>query len=56
MIKAGFKAYVETSKNDADVFLTAIYEAMSDQKQKDALIEYRKHYKNTIDNIGHSNR
>ena len=42
MNDAGFKAYVATSKNDADKYLAAIYKAMSNAKQTEALDEYWK--------------
>lgn len=41
MIEAGFRAYVETSKDDADKFITSIYEAMADARQKEAMEKYR---------------
>ena len=45
MIDAGWTAYYMNrfpSDFDSDIMITAIYEAMADQKQKDALIEYHK--------------
>ncbi len=58
MIDAGVVALLIWSgdrtvrEGDDGCVVTDIYEAMADQKQKDAMIEYRE----TIVNIGHSDR
>ncbi len=60
MIDAGKRAYIENCDKTYDDRMAAIYEAMADQKQKDALIEYRNlrdldSLKDASD-IGHSER
>ena len=60
MIDAGVVALLSWSggrtvrEGDDGRVVTDIYEAMADQKQKDALIEYKEHYKN--DGLRHSER
>ena len=64
MIKAGIEAYVANILpygciGRADKMVTAIYQAMADQKQKDALIAYHDAVKDNeaiINSIGHSSR
>ena len=54
MIDAGLDASNAYYGQDDSEWVVAIYEAMADQKQKDAMIEYKEHYKN--DGLRHSDR
>ena len=62
MIDAGEKAYEKTytlTVHRRHEMVSAIYEAMTDQKQKDALIAYHDAVKDNeviINSIGHSSR
>ena len=66
MIKAGRKEFLAQIPGDpirtingCDSLITSIYQAMADQKQKDALIAYHDAVKDNeaiINSIGHSSR